>query len=254
MFIPEWIVLLLVAAVMLAAAEAGFRAGRRHADAVNGSWKDQLGAVQGAILGLLALLLGFTFSMALGRYDARRLLVVGEANAIGTTYLRASLLPAAHREPVKQALRNFVQARIEARSRAMHSEELAAALQATSEIERTLWRHAEAAAEEAPTQITATFVETLNNMIDTDAMRVAAARAQIPTAVWVMLLVVAATGCLMTGYRGGADNQRTPFATWLLPMLITFVIILIFDLSNPLQGFIGISQQPLLDLQQFMGT
>jgi hypothetical protein len=90
--VDERLVVGALIALFLLAAEVGFRAGRRHGRRV-GDREPQVGTIQGALLGLLALLLGFSFAMAQSRYDTRRALVVDEANAIGTTYLRAQLLP-----------------------------------------------------------------------------------------------------------------------------------------------------------------
>ena len=122
----------------------------------------------------------------------------------------------------------------------------------SADIEADLWRHATAAAKEAPNDITATFIESLNDVIDTDAERVAAMRVHIPGTVWFLLIIVAAFGCVITGYGAGADAARTTLGSVLLPLMITFVIVLIFDLSHPRQGLIGVSQQPLVDLQESM--
>jgi hypothetical protein len=129
---------------------------------------------------------------------------------------------------------------------------LAEGLQAGQEIENTLWQHAEAAAKEAPTPITASFITALNEMIDTDAERLAAGRNQIPSGVWVLLVFVAAAGCFTSGYGSGAQGERSGFTTVLLPGLLTIVIVSIFDLTHSQQGFIGISQQPMIELQQSM--
>ena len=88
----------------------------------------------------------------------------------------------------------------------------------------------------------------LNEVIDTDAERVAAARNQIPSGVWVLLLIVAGFGCFTTSYGSGAQGARSLFTNFCLPALIAVVILLIFDLTHSQQGFIGISQQPLIDL------
>jgi hypothetical protein len=109
----SWTVFLVIIAVMLAFAETGFRLGLRLHVAKDTARKGQIGGIQGAALGLLGLLLGFTFAMAVQRYDTRRGLVLQEANAVGTTYLRASLLPDAHQAPVKDLLRRYVDIRLE---------------------------------------------------------------------------------------------------------------------------------------------
>ncbi|MCM3906021.1 MAG: hypothetical protein ND866_30420 [Pyrinomonadaceae bacterium] len=123
-------------------------------------------------------------------------------------------------------------------------------LRLTADIEAELWKHATAAAKEAPNDITATFIESLNEIIETDAERVASMRGRIPGGVWLLLLFVAPFGCFTSGYGAGGEGVRTSLGNVLLPLLLTVVIVLIFDLSSPRQGLIGISQQPLVDLQQ----
>jgi hypothetical protein len=117
-------------------------------------------------------------------------------------------------------------------------------------MQTELWKHATEAAKEAPNDITASFIESLNETIDTDAERIAAMRAGIPGGVWLLLIVVAAFGCVTTSYGAGAEGARTKLGSVFLPLLITVVIVLIFDISHPRVGLIRISQQPLVDLQQ----
>src|SRR5271156_6037340 len=95
-FANQWLVIAIVGLLLLVVTEWGFRAGLRLHLAGDEPRKGQIGNIQGAVLGMLGLLLGFTFAMAVGRYEARRSLVLNEANDIGTTYLRASFLPTAH--------------------------------------------------------------------------------------------------------------------------------------------------------------
>ena len=126
---------------------------------------------------------------------------------------------------------------------------VAAGLRRRAEIESMLWRHAEAGAKEAPNDITTTFLETLNDMIDTDAARVAESRNRIPPGVWLILVFVAAVGCWTAAYGAGADGVRSLLTSVLLPLLVIVVMLLIFDLNNERHGAISVSQQPLIDLQ-----
>ncbi len=198
---------------------------------------------------MLGLLLGFTFSMAVGRYENRRDLVLQEANAIGTTYLRASLLPEAHKTTVETKLRRYVEVRLDFYNAGTDWTKIAAAETETTTLQRELWAHAVAVAKEAPTPITATFINTLNDTIDLDATRLNALRARVPAAVWVLVLVVAGASCYASGYSAGASGARTSLANALLPLLIAVVITLVSDFDRPRQGLVGISQQPLLDLK-----
>jgi len=190
-FRNQWLVLIIVGLLLLALAEIGFRAGLRLFVRKDEPRKGQIGGIQGAVLGLLALLLGFTFSMAVTRYEIRRDLVLKEANAIGTTYLRASLLPEEQAKTVEDLLSRYIDARLTFFSAGNDSIKLAAAEDETTKLQRELWTQTAAAVKEAPTPITATFINALNDTIDLDATRLHALRSRVPSAVWLLLLVVA---------------------------------------------------------------
>jgi hypothetical protein len=248
----EWAVLILTAVLLLVIAEIGFRLGLRlHASKSEGR-KKQIGGIQAAVLGLLGLLIGFTFAIADEQYDKRRDLVLDEANSIGTTYLRADLLPEAHQAPVRDLLRRYVDLRVAYQPLLDDPAKREEGMRLSEEIHVELWKHATEAARAAPDDITATFIEALNDTIDMHRDRVAAMRARIPGGVWLLLLMVAAFGCIITGYAAGADSARTALSSVSLPLMITLVIVLIFDLAHPRQGLIGVSQQPLIDLQKSM--
>lgn len=251
-FAREWVVFLVIVIVMLAFAEIGFRLGLGLHRANDAARKGQIGGIQGAVLGLLGLLLGFTFAMAVDRYDTRRGLIVEEANALGTTYLRASLLPDAHQAPVKDLLRRYVDNRLTYWPLVDDPAKFAEGAKLIGGLQVEIWKHATQASKEAPNDITATFIESLNETIDMDAKRIAAMRASIPGGVWLLLVVVAACGCITTSYSAGAEGVRSKLGSVFLPLLIAVVIVLIFDISHPRIGLIQIGQQPLNDLQQFM--
>ena len=239
---------IVLATALLAAVEVAYRLGRRSR-AHDEARRRHIAAIRGVILGLLSVLLGFTFSMAVERYSVRRDLVVKEANAIETTWLRAGLLPETRRDEARRLLSDFVDVRLRTHTLARDPIQLVEGLRRSAEIESKLWQHAEASAREAPTAVTATFIATLNQLIDTDAERVAAARNQIPAGVWLILTAVAGTSCWTSAYAAGHDGVRSIFTSVLLPLTVILVLLLIFDLTHERQGIIGISQQPLVDLQ-----
>lgn len=251
-FTTEWGVLLTVTAILLAAAELGFRLGLRLHRSKDEARRTQISGVQGAMLGLLGLLLGFTYAMGINRYDAHRTLVLKEADAIGTTWLRAGLLPKAQRAPVEDLLRRYVDLLLHYTALVGDPAKMEEGVRNTREIENQLWQHAKTAAEDAPTGPTVLFITALNDMINTGAERLDAFRNQIPTGIWVLLLIVAGSGCFTTSYGSGAQGARSLFTNVFLPMLITVVIVLIFDLTHSLQGVIGVSQQPLIELRNSM--
>ncbi len=247
-FINQWVVLVFVTALLLGLAETGYRFGisarRKNADAAAG----HSGSVQGAVLGLLGLLLGFSFAMAVGRYDARRALVVDEANSIGTTWLRADFLPSPHKEEVKDLLVRYTKLRIEKFAVVVSMEAMAPVRKEVSEFHNSLWKQANDAAKTQPTPITASFITTLNETIDLDSSRMAALRNHVPGAVWLLLLIVAGCGSWASGYGSGTTGIRSSFSQLVFPILIGVVITLIVDIDRPRKGMIGVSQQPLLDL------
>jgi hypothetical protein len=251
-FESELAVFVLIIVLMLAFAELGFRLGLRLHATNDVARKGQIAAIQAAVLGLLALLLGFTFSMAVERYETRRSLVVQEADAINTTYLRASLLPDAHQAPVKDSLRRYVDVRLKYWPLVDDPAMRAEGMRLIKDIQTELWKHASEAAKEAPSDITATFIESLNETINTDAERISAMRAGIPNGVWLLLVMVAACGCVTTSYGAGAEGVRSKLGSVFLPVLITVVIVLIFDISHARIGLIQVGQEALVDLQQSM--
>ncbi len=249
-FTHELTLFLSITGLLLACSEAGFRFGLRLFETKDEGRKTQIGGVQGAVLGLLGLLLGFTFAMAVSHYDGRRGLVLKEANAIGTTYLRASLLPEAHVAPVKELLRRYLEARLNYQRLADDPAKLAEGLRLCAGLQAELWTHATAAAKDAPTDITATFIVALNETIDVDAERLAAGRARVPSGVWLLVIIVAACGCFTTSYAAGGEGERSKLGGVFLPLLFIVVIVLVYDISQPRQGMITVSQQPLVDLLQ----
>ena len=253
-FKSQWLVILITGLLLLTLAEFGYRAGLRLFAAKDEPRKSQIGGIQGAILGMLALLLGFTFSMAVTRYEVRRDLVLQEANSIGTTYLRAALLPDARRIAVENLLRQYVDARLDFYGAGMSPAKLAAAESHTSKLQHELWMQTVAASREAPNPITATFITALNDTIDLDESCMNAFRARVPGSVWLLLLVVAGAGCCASGYGAGASGARTGFSIIMLPLLIAVVITIIADFDQPRHGLISVSQQPMLDLKAGLFT
>jgi hypothetical protein len=239
----------IVTGLLLTFAEVGYRCGLRWDGGADEPRRSQIAAVQAAVLGLLGLLLGFTFSMAVDRYDTRREFVVQEANAIRTAWLRGSLLSSEHRRAVRHLLQNYVDVRILSREAQRDPQLLAEAVSESRGLQARLWQHADAAAREAPNDMTALFIETLSQVTEADIGRIAASRNRIPSGVWVTVLVVATVGCWTSAYASGAYGARSPLTKVLLPLLVSVVILLIFDLTNERRGIIRVGQQPLIDVQ-----
>ena len=253
-FATQWHVIVVLSALLLAESEVGFRVGLRHFRRPDIKRRQgQVGTLEGALLGMLGLLLGFTFAMAVARYDARRQHVLDEANAIGTTWLRAAFLSPTRCEEVRSLLRDYVQARLDLFAPAA-TEENRKTAPARSEVDKAeLWKIATTAAQEVPSPTIALFVESLNEMIDLDAKRVSGDHNHVPSSVWFLLMIVSATVCWCTGYATGVSaGERLGISLILLPLLVTVVITIVADLDRPRQGLITISQESMLQVQALL--
>jgi hypothetical protein len=210
---PIWQIGLLLVFAMLAASLAGEWLSRLRKRAAAESAGAGEGYIVSATLGLLALLMGFTFSLAVERFEARRVLVLEEANAIGTTYLRAQMLEPVDRARISQMLIDYTDNRI-ALAKAPR-DRIEPLLAKNDQMLTDLWSATLAAWPSIKTlDFSSSFLETMNNMIDLDASRKAARLARVPTAVFFVLFVYVITSAGVLGYAGankeGRGSDRVP--------------------------------------------
>jgi hypothetical protein len=204
------------------------------------------GYIVSGALGLLALLLGFTFALAVDRYDGRRALVLEEANAIGTTYLRAQLLDEPYRSQLSETLRAYTGNRLELAEAPPGDRQLGLLAQ-SDVLQKRLWTQTVAAIRPIRgLEISSTFVDAMNLTIDEGAARVAARRAHVPPRVLVVLLVYMVISALILGYVMSRSPKRT--ATAVLLGLVTLAYLLILDIDRPTGGGIREPQTPMRDL------
>ncbi|MEP2775815.1 MAG: hypothetical protein ABJQ29_05060 [Luteolibacter sp.] len=251
-FTNQWIVFATASSLLLAAAESGYRFGISARRKSSKKAEGHSGAVQGSVLGLLGLLLGFSFAMAVARNDTRRNLAVEEANAIGTTWLRADFVGEQKAKQVHTLLRHYSELRIDAYGNAKGEENFLPLKEQAVGIQQKLWNIAREAAEESPNPVTMGFVNSVNETIDIQSRRLAARRDHVPGAVWLLLFSVAGCGAWSSGYGSGSNGHRSIFSQFVFPVLIGVVITLISDIDRPREGIIGVSQQPLVELLDSM--
>jgi len=241
---------------MLLSVEIGFRIRRRRRkQAVAAEAIAQANAILVSMLGLLALLLAFTFSAALQRYDDRSQAVVAEANAIGTTYLRAQLLPRMMQDDVKDLVRQYLDIRIQdGRVDFSESEKRDSLLHQAKLARGQLWNHAVRAAEQGGGAITtALFIQSLNELIDASGTRMAANSRHVPEIVIFLMFATIVVSTATLGFASGIAGHRITLAAFVLMMLIALVVYLIIDLDRPRRGAIQVSQESMLSLQQTIG-
>lgn len=235
---------------MALAIEIGFRIGKLTQRQATESFKTQINTIQASLLGVLALLLGFTFSLALQRFDTRSSAVVDEANTIGTTYLRADFLPMEKRDEARELLRQYLGLRLEAGHIAMIDDmKRSELLNDARQVQAALWELAgQAVALDDRPVTTGLFIQSLNALIDALEVRDAALNRHVPEVVLLLLYGTFLMTGSIVGYASGVSNHRASYITYVMVGLIVLLVFVIIDLDRPRRGVIEVSQKSLQDL------
>ena len=233
--------------LLTATVEAGFRLALLTHVHDDQDRHEQIAISRDSLGILLSLLLGFTLAMALPHYDLRKQLVMDEANAIGTTGLRATLLPEPQKIRVRGLLRQYVEARESFSQADLDHKEFASALDRTKLLQSALWDQANTAAEQNPTPMTSLFINSLNDTIDLSEKRQAAFERRIPPSIWLLLVLISMLTCLTFGY---GQRRRFWMVAVISPLMVAIVMGLIADLDSPRSGFLREDLRPLNRLSQ----
>jgi hypothetical protein len=249
--LSTWELWLIIAGVVFGFMALGYVAGRplrKHADTL----REPVGIVQGVLLALVGLILAFGMTLAIGRYDARRVAVVDDANAIGTTYLRAQTLAEPMRSRSLQLLKRYADASIELSTEVPSTGGFRRTVAKEDDLQRQLWGLAGGALDAAPNaSAPRLYVQTLNEMIDQQTVRIAALNNRIPGAVLALEVLGAAIAfgllALYTAMHGGGATTVV-----LAGGLVTVLLLVIFDLDRPTRGLIDVPDAPLVALRASM--
>lgn len=261
MQIQQYLDSLTVAGVFLAlvlcallAYECGFRVGRWWQNRTPEEKEGPTSMIVGSLLALLAFLLAISMGMASDRFEARRGLVLAEANAVGTTYLRAGYLPDPASSQIRELLREYVPLRI--MNEHLTEADIGARIAQSGELHSKLWSVAEDLAHAAPeSHPVALFIESLNQMIDLHESRVAGAiYGRVPETVLLLLFLSSILTLTMVGYNAGLRLRRSPLAAFMMILFLGAVLTLVVDLDRPREGFLAVNQQPLIDLAEQVGA
>jgi len=222
---------------MLVCLECGYRighqAGRRHPE-----FHEGLGAIEAAIFALLGLLLGFAFAGALSRLDARRQLIVREANVIGTAYLRVDLLPSADQPAVRQLFRDYLEMRLRTFDGSAN-DTTDRLIREGALLQQRLWARIVDAAKTDPTQNVARIVvPAMNEMIDVTTARTVALRTRLPTLIFGLLVAVAVLSAFVAGYAMAQRPRRSLLHMLLYAATVSVTVYTLLDLDNPRVGLI----------------
>jgi len=248
--IPLWCFFLIVLVIGMLSVEIGYRIGKiRHKRAPDE--KDApVAAMVASIFGLLAFMLAFTFSMAASRFDARRQAVLQEANAIGTTWLRARLLPEPQRSEITELLRRYT----ELRSQKITRESVTNLISESEKLHEQLWTQGAAVAEkDSGSIITGLFLQSLNETIDLHSTRVfAGLMSRIPFTIWLALFSLNVLGMASAGYQTGHSATRRSPEMVILTLAFASVLSLNVDLDRAHEGLLHVNHQPLVNLNDTM--
>ncbi len=206
----------------------------------------------GAALGLLGLLLAFSFSIGLARYDARREVVLEEANAIGSTANFALMLPQPAQAPILKLLRDYTAVRI-GLGIPYDAAKLERDIEKSVDLQTRLWQQAVAVTAAAPQSLPAyRFVASLNEVNNIHEKRLTALRYHVPAPVMVMLIGIAMVAMGFTGYHAAVNGGGRRIAIVLMSVTVGALIMLVIDLDRPYRGLIQVPVQSLVDAARGM--
>lgn len=238
----------LLFAGMVACLEAGYRLGRRQL--ATGRHKN-IGAIETAIFALLGLLLGFAFAGATSRFDDRRELVIREANAIGTAYLRLDLLPSANQAELRHLFRDYLDARISIYENVANPVLVARLVKKVNELQQRIWTGAvQAVPRDSSPHAPLLVLPALNDMIDVTTSRAVMANTRMPWLILALLISVSLLSAFLAGV-GMAERGRSWLHLFLYAAAVTITIYTVLDLDNPRAGLIRLdaADQVLKDLR-----
>ncbi|MGB7159531.1 MAG: hypothetical protein WBD40_15800 [Tepidisphaeraceae bacterium] len=253
--LPIWGVLVGSIIVVMVAIELGYRLGQAMHRRSEDEKESPVSAIAGAILGLAAFMLAFTFGIVSERYDARKSLVREDAVAIRTAWQRADFLPESDRAEAKSLLYKYVDDRVKfAEQGTLHPERVKGVMGETRRIQERLWNMAVAnARKDMNSDVAAMYIDALNDVEAVHATRVAVGiQARVPNEIWLVLYCITIIGMIGVGYQTGIAGSKRSLARPFVALAFAMVFALIASLDRPDSGIMKVTQQPLIDLRESM--
>jgi hypothetical protein len=222
--------------------DVGFRWGRRRVSRDSENAHEGIGAIEAAVFALLGLLLGFSFAGATSRLDTRRQLIVEEANAIGTAYLRLDLLPAAEQPVLRRLFREYLESRLRVYDKIGDQEAIDRELTLGAQIQMQIWQAGLiAASHETSREAVRLLVPALNEMIDVTTARAVALHTYLPPLILLLLLSVALMSGLLAGDAMARRKNRSGMHMILYAAVVALTVYAILDLDQPRSGLIRLT-------------
>jgi hypothetical protein len=253
--IPIWALFTATIIVVMVAIEVGYRLGHAAHRRSEDEKESPVSAIAGAILGLAAFMLAFTFGIVSERHDAKKALVRDDAIAIRTAWQRSDFLPETDRAEAKALLRQYVDVRVAfAQAGSLEPERVKSARTETQRIQDRLWNMAVVnARKDMNSDVAAMYIDSLNELEAVNASRVAVGiQARVPVEIWLVLYFITTLGMIGVGYQTGIAGSKRSMARPILALSFALVFALIASLDRPDSGVMRVTQQPLIDLQNWM--
>lgn len=253
--LPLWGLFIVTVMVTYLALLAGFLWGSKASSAEDTASVPPISSVVASMLALLAFILALTFNSATSRYEGRKNLLLEDANAIGTVYLRADFLTPDDRDKTRQLLRRYLELRLQV---PLMPDKLGDLLNQSEQVQQQLWRIAVSYSQSdgksaSHPALIAQFVAALNEMFDIHSKRVVyGTQYRIHSTIWYSLFGVGILSLGALGFQFGISGGRRYQISLLLALCFSTILLLILDLDRPVDGSIQVSQAPLLKLQESM--
>lgn len=245
-----WILSPIVFGGLLLIVELGLRV-RRATGEIDPDRQAMIASARDGLSVLLSLMLGFSLPAALAHYEARRQLVVEEANAIATVAQRAEMLPEPFRGSILESLRDYVEPRIEFARKPVNEPSTLASVERAKQLQAAMWEQTVKAGQQNLTVLIPFVGQSVGVLSDLVEERLAAQERRIPGAMWAILILIPILTCFMVGY---GMRQRFPLSMMVVPLTVAIVLTLIAELDVPGTGLVRVSQQSIHRLDQDLRT
>jgi len=246
-YVNEWVLLATFLVLLLFGAELGYRRGVQRVQRASGPISSHL-THEASALGVLALILAFTFSMAAARFDARRAIILDEANAIGTAALRADFLAPAFAKQARLLMAEYAEVRVALYEAGTDKKRRDTALAQSEDIQRQIWELAVAAVSEGGSLPTMSFAQAVNAVIDQHGLRKSTYSHHIPDVIYLLIYCVGFVAFGLTGFASGLQPNRSRLPTVMMAVLVSVVVFLVTDLDRPQRGLLRIGDSNMVEL------